>query len=84
MTPTTVDLSVTIGGDAGQGIESSGAGFARALMRAGWRRDTLKIGEVITVEGSLAKDGSPTGNARSVVTSTGQRLLAGSSQGSAP
>lgn len=41
MTPTTVDLSVTIGGDAGQGIESSGAGFARALMRAGWHIYTM-------------------------------------------
>jgi hypothetical protein len=51
-----------------------------ALMRAGWKRDTLKVGDVITVEGSLAKDGSPTGNARSVVSATGQRLFAGSSQ----
>lgn len=29
------DVSITIGGDAGQGIESSGAGFAKALARAG-------------------------------------------------
>src|SRR5262245_39313592 len=55
-----------------------------ALMRAGWKRDTLKLGDVITVEGSLAKDGTPTGNARSVVTSTGERLFAGSSQESTP
>ncbi|HEY8393680.1 MAG TPA: 2-oxoacid:acceptor oxidoreductase family protein, partial [Thermaerobacter sp.] len=31
----TVDLSITIGGDAGQGVESSGAGFTRALARSG-------------------------------------------------
>jgi hypothetical protein len=55
-----------------------------ALMRAGWKRDTLKLGDVITVEGSLAKDGSPTGNARSVVSATGQRLFAGSSQDTTP
>ena len=55
-----------------------------ALMRAGWKRDTLKLGDVITVEGSLAKDGSPTGNARSVMSSTGQRLFAGSSQDTTP
>jgi hypothetical protein len=56
-----------------------------ALLRSGWRRDTLKVGDVITVEGSLAKDGSPTGNARSVViSSTGQRLFTGSSQESTP
>ena len=55
-----------------------------ALMRAGWTRNTLSIGDMITVEGSLAKDGSPTGNARSVVTSTGQKLFAGSSQDATP
>ena len=55
-----------------------------ALMRAGWTRNSLKLGDVITVEGSLAKDGSPTGNARSVVTSTGQRLFAASSQETTP
>jgi hypothetical protein len=52
-----------------------------ALLRAGWKRDTLKAGDVVTVEGSRAKDGSPTGNARSVTTAGGQRLFAGSSQG---
>jgi Family of unknown function (DUF6152) len=40
--------------------------------------------DVITVEGSLAKDGSPTGNARSVTTSAGQKLFAGSSQDATP
>jgi hypothetical protein len=55
-----------------------------ALLRAGWKRDTLKLGDVVTIEGSLAKDGSPTGNARSVLTATGQKLFAGSSQGATP
>ena len=55
-----------------------------ALMRAGWKRDTLRAGDVITVEGSLAKDGSATGNARSVVTSAGEKLFAGSSQDATP
>jgi 2-oxoglutarate ferredoxin oxidoreductase subunit alpha len=31
----TNDMSIVIGGDAGQGVESSGAGFALALARAG-------------------------------------------------
>jgi len=55
-----------------------------ALMRAGWKRDTLRVGDMITVEGSLAKDGSPTGNARSVTTSAGEKLFAGSSQDVTP
>jgi len=57
-------------------------GSPNGLMRAGWTRNTMKIGDKVTVEGSLAKDGSPTGNARSVtLTTTGQRLFAASSQG---
>ena len=42
-------------------------GSPNGLMRNGWTRNTMKIGDVVAVEGSLAKDGSPTGNARSVV-----------------
>jgi len=57
-------------------------GSPNGLMRAGWTRNTMKIGDAVTVEGSLAKDGSHTGNARSVtLASTGQRLFAASSQG---
>ena len=60
-------------------------GSPNVLMRQGWRRDTLKIGDVVSVEGSKAKDGSPTGNARTVILSkTGQKLFAGSSQGVTP
>lgn len=60
-------------------------GSPNVLMRNGWRRDTLKVGDEVTVEGSLAKDGSPTGNARTVVlASSGKRLFAGSSQGTTP
>ena len=57
-------------------------GSPNGLMRSGWTRNTLKIGDRVTVEGSLARDGSPTGNARVVtLTATGQRLFAASSQG---
>jgi hypothetical protein len=60
-------------------------GSPNGLMRQGWTRNTMKIGDVVSVEGSLAKDGSPTGNARSVIlTKTGQRLFAASSQGNTP
>ena len=54
-----------------------------SLMRLGWTRDSMKVDDVVTVQGSLAKDGSKLMNARSVVmTKTGQRLFAGSSDGS--
>jgi hypothetical protein len=49
-------------------------GPPHGLQRRGWRRDTLKIGEEVTVSGSLAKNGSKRMNARSVtLTSTGGR-----------
>jgi hypothetical protein len=60
-------------------------GSPNGLMRQGWTRNTMKIGDKVSVEGSLAKDGSPTGNARAVVlTATGKRLFAASSQGTTP
>ena len=49
-------------------------GPPHGLQRRGWRRDTLKIGEEVTIAGSLAKDGSRRMNARQVtLTSTGGR-----------
>jgi len=55
-------------------------GSPNGLMRRGWTRDSMKIGDVVMVTGSRAKDGSTKGNARSVTLSTGKRLFAGSSQ----
>ncbi len=53
-----------------------------ALKPSGWTRTTMKIGDVVTVEGTRAKDGGNHGNARSVtLTTTGQKLGAGSSEG---
>jgi len=57
-------------------------GSINGLMRAGWTRSTLKIGDVVTVEGGRAKNGTNLANARVVLlASTGQRLFAASSQG---
>lgn len=58
-------------------------GSPNGLMRQGWTRNTMKVGDVVEVEGSMAKDGSPTGNARSVSLG-GKRLFAASSQGTTP
>jgi hypothetical protein len=56
-------------------------GSPNGLMRQGWTRNTLKVGDVVTVEGSQAKDGSNVGNARVVIlAATGKRLFAASSQ----
>ena len=52
-----------------------------SMERLGWTRNSASIGDVLEVEGSLARDGSRLVNARSVVlTATGRRMFAGSSQ----
>ena len=49
------------------------------LLRAGWKRDSMKVGDVVAVEARRARDGCNHANAQAVVlTSTGQRLFAGS------
>jgi hypothetical protein len=49
------------------------------LMRNGWTRTSLAIGSSVTVNGSLAKDGSHLLNASTVTLSNGKRVFAGSS-----
>jgi hypothetical protein len=57
-------------------------GGPNALIRQGWKRDSLKAGDLVTFEGSLARDGSNLVNARTVtMTETGRKMFAGSSGG---
>jgi hypothetical protein len=51
------------------------------LAKNGWTRNTMKVGDEVTVEGTLAKDGTNQANARSVtMTNSGKKLGAGSSE----
>lgn len=51
------------------------------LMRRGWTRNSMKIGDEVVVDGILARDGSATLNAQSVtLTSTGQTLFGRSAE----
>ena len=60
-------------------------GSPNGLLRAGWTRSSMKVGDVVTVEGSRARDGAPLANAQTVtLQSTGQRLFAASSRGQTP
>jgi hypothetical protein len=57
----------------------SEGGNLSGLMRRGWRKDSLKIGDIVTLEGSLAKNGQPLVNARTVILADGKKLFTGSS-----
>ena len=46
------------------------------LVRQGWSRHTLKVGDEVTVEGSQAKDGSQMANARTVTLADGKKVFA--------
>lgn len=56
-------------------------GAPAMLLRNGWTRNSITIGEVVTVNGSLAKDGSNLANASTVTLANGKRVFAGSSEG---
>ena len=58
-------------------------GSPNLLMRNGWRKDSIKPGDVIIVNGSAAKDGANLANARSVRMADGQRVFNAGSSGEA-
>lgn len=49
-----------------------------ALVHQGWKRTSLKIGDHVTVEAWLAKDGSQIANAKSVILADGTKVGAAS------
>ena len=69
--------------DAGKALNMGmEMGSPNALMRAGWKRDAMKIGDEVVVEGFHAHTRKDIGNARVVIlVKTGQRLFAASSAG---
>jgi hypothetical protein len=77
-----MDVSGSDGKVVNWGMEM---GSPNGLMRQGWTRNTLHIGDEVVVEGSQAKDGATVGNARVVtLAATGKRLFAASSQTESP
>ena len=53
-------------------------GPPNTLTRNGWSPNSLKVGDQITIDGALAKDGSKTCNARTVKLADGRSVFAGS------
>jgi hypothetical protein len=48
-----------------------------ALVRNGWSRNALKVGDTVTVEGIQARSGASIANARSVVLPGGRKVFSG-------
>ena len=56
-------------------------GAPNGLYRAGWRKDSLKIGDQVTVEGFRAKAGGPHINGNSVTLPDGKKVFSGQNDG---
>ena len=70
-----IDVKDEAGKVTNWGFEGDGP---TRLLRAGWTRNSMKVGDIVTIEGYAARDGTPHGNATSVTLfSTGQRLFTG-------
>src|SRR5262245_48020341 len=75
-----VDVKGDGGGVANWGFELASPNL---LLRNGWTRSSMKVGDVVTVEAFQAKNGSNIANARLVtLADSGKTLFTGSSSAS--
>jgi WD40 repeat protein len=54
------------------------------LVRRGWKKSDLKVGDQVTVQGFRAKDGTNTANARLVTLPDGKKVFSGSADDGGP
>jgi hypothetical protein len=55
-------------------------GSPNGLRRRGWSRDTVKVGDVISISGYRARDGSNRGNVASITLADGRELTGNSTR----
>jgi len=76
-----VDVKDASGNTVNWSIEG---GPPNSLYRLGWRKDTLKPGDGVTIDAFRAKDGTSTANARNVLLPDGRKVFAGSADDGGP
>jgi Family of unknown function (DUF6152) len=69
-----LDVKDEAGATARWAIEG---GAPTSLYRAGWRKDSLKVGDIVTVHGYLARDGSKLANMRAAILPDGREVFGG-------
>jgi len=72
---------VTNGKTVNWALEMQGA---NGLLRNGWRKEDLKVGTVLLVEGWHARNGQPVANITTVTFQDGKRLFSGSPEAPPP
>ena len=73
----TVDVTDAAGKTQRWAVET---GSTNALFRRGWRKDSLRPGDAVSIEAYRAKDGSLTANASTVKLPDGRQVSAASSR----
>ena len=76
-----VDVKDASGNTVNWSVEG---GPPNSLYRLGWRKDTLKPGDGVTIDAFRAKDGTSTANARNVLLPDGRKVFAGSADDGGP
>ena len=76
-----IDVKDGHGVVANWGCETSGP---NQLIRQGWRRDSMKVGDKVTVRGYLARDASKTADAREVTLADGRKIFSGTPDDGGP
>jgi hypothetical protein len=69
-----IDVADAGGKTANWAIEG---GAPSTLYRAGWRKDSAKVGDLVTVNGFLARDGTKLVNMQSALLADGRNLFVG-------
>ena len=76
-----VDVKDNSGSTVNYAVEG---GAPNGLFRQGWRKDTLKVGDTLSIEGFLAKDRSNTVNARTWLLPDGKKVFTGNAEDGGP
>ena len=76
-----IDVKDESGSVATWACETNGP---NGLIRAGWRRDSLKVGDTVTVSGYQAKDASKMLDARRITLADGRKVFIGNAEDGGP
>jgi len=76
-----VDVKSPNGAPVNYAVEGGTPG---SLYRQGWRKNSLRVGDSVTVEGYMAKNGTAHINGRKVTLPDGTRVFGGSSDDGGP
>jgi len=74
-------IYVDVEGEGGEVVNwAFELGSPNGLMRRGWTRKSVEVGDVISITGYRARDGSNRGNVKTIVLADGKELTGNSSR----